>query len=99
MQFVFSLIALFLMGSMLYGLYAGVRTVVRVVSQVTSAEAKAASSAKMAAPLKGKQVNSFVDDLQTLFVLYEKGVLTKNEFEHLKKHVLESVSGQKRPGF
>lgn len=96
MQFVFSVVALFLLGSVLYGLYAGVQTLLRGAIRLTSAQAPTRSHPlPHANPTAPSQ--HCIDDLQALFALHQRGALTRDEFDQFKKHILSSITSSTRP--
>ncbi len=98
MPFILFLICIFLIFCVLYGISSGVNTVAKGISQATKyAPRKALSddrpmdiappNAPSEAPIT---IQQRISELQALFAMHQEGALTRNEFEHLKKELLES---------
>lgn len=99
MQFLFSLVALFLMGSLLYGLYAGVRTLVLGATRLTPNQATQEPTPARPRPQTNQSTRSQhgIDDLQALFALHQRGALTRDEFDQFKKHILSCITSAAHP--
>jgi hypothetical protein len=107
MQFVLSLLGLFAVGCVLYGLSAGVQAIARGFGALASdggssgtkkpQRSSVPQAAATAAPT-GKTPDAptlpqrCINELQALFDLYRSGALTQKEFEQCKWHVLHSLT-------
>lgn len=93
MQFIFFLLGLFAIGCVLYGISAGVQIIQRGFSWLASSTdnstapfTEATNIPSMTKPL------SCVDELQTLFLLYQNCALTCHEYEQCKNHVISRIA-------
>lgn len=94
MHFLFGLLGLFLIGSILHGLYVGLRSVARSLSWF-----QAQPPAKDDAPVViATEVQRGIDELTTLFGLYQSGALTRQEYEVLKQALLCDVVREHQQG-
>ena len=110
MQLLLSLIGLFLMGCVLYGLYAGVQTIARGAARLTtglhtsapqivaeshpSCVAETQESLQQASQLSPSPSQRCIGELQSLFGLYQSGALTREEFERFKQHLLSAITAE-----
>lgn len=95
MRFLFSMMALFLLGSMLYGLYMGVQTFLRGAARLTSSVHVKQTSPSAPQSPQGEQTTAsqnFVVDLESLFALHQRGALTEEEFDRFKQHIFSSIA-------
>lgn len=96
-QFIFFLIALFLIACVLYGIAAGVQTVARGATWLTEGQGGKSDSAQRAAPMPSPAQRS-LRQLQELHGLYESGALSKEEYEQFKQYLLAGIAAAARPG-
>lgn len=88
MHFLFGLLGLFIIGSLLHGLYVGLRSVARSLSWFQRPpRAEDATPEAMGAT----EIERGIDELTTLFGLYQSGALTQQEYEALKQALLCNV--------
>lgn len=89
MQLIFLLVVLFVLGCLLYGIYAGVSAIRRIGARIGDQEHE-----PMPCPLPNgteappKACRDYVAELQALFALHQSGALTADEFAQLKQHLL-----------
>ena len=89
MQLIFLLVVLFVLGCLLYGIYAGVSAIGRIGAHMSDQEHE-----PMPRPLPNnaevppKNSRNYVAELQALFALHQSGALTAEEFELLKQRLL-----------
>lgn len=96
------LICVFLLFCLFYGIYAGVKTVARgagrIRSHVNLVNAEAAAQPENAVCARAAQTHASheycIDALRSLFVLYQSGALTKEEFEQFKQYLLSSMTAR-----
>lgn len=92
MQLIFLLVVLFVLGCLLYGIYAGVSAIGRIGAHMSDQEHE-----PMPLPLPNnaeappKNSRDYVAELQALFALHQSGALTAEEFEQLKKRLLTEI--------
>ncbi len=92
MQLIFLLIVLFVLGYLLYGIYAGVSAIGRIGAHMGDQKHK-----PMPCPLPNgteappKASRDYVGELQALFALHQSGALTLDEFERLKQRLLTEL--------
>ena len=88
MHFLFGLLGLFVIGALLHGLYVGLRSVARGLSWFQSQpRAEDATPEAMGAT----EIQRGIDELTTLFALYQSGALTQQEYDALKQALLCNV--------
>lgn len=80
-----------------YGIYAGVRTIVRSAAKLAEVSSEKKSSVEVQSKAlenhcSPSPLKSCVDELQTIFELHQSGALTKEEFSQIKKIILSSVN-------
>jgi len=98
MQFIFLLIILFLIGCVLYGIFAGVRVIARGVSSLTSATSNDAAPGAQPTPAAQRPDTEIsplqrnLNELREIFSLHRDGALTKEEFEQMKQHLLSTIA-------
>lgn len=95
MHFLFGLLGLFLIGSILHGLYLGLRSVARGLSRLQSPPAVQDATA---AAVGAAGIQRGIDELSTLFDLYQRGALTQAEYEALKQALLCDVVREHQQG-
>lgn len=96
------LIGAFLVVCLFYGIHAAVQTVshgaARVRSHVSLAGTQAVTQPETEAPTEAAQVHAShqycIDELRSLFALYQSGALTKEEFEQSKQHLLSRMTAR-----
>lgn len=99
---IFLLICVFLLLCLFYGIYAGVQTAARgagrIRSHVNLANAPAAASPETEACAQAAEIHAShqycIDELRSLFTLYQSGALTKEEFEQFKQHLLSRMTAR-----
>lgn len=98
-QFILFLLGLFAIGCVFYGISAGVQMIQRGFSYVVESAIDDASDKR---PLvdslppgmnstptaKASSMQHGIDELRTLFALYQQGALTQAEFEGMKRSLL-----------
>lgn len=93
MKLIFLLIVLFVLGCLLYGIYAGVSAIGRIGARIGDQEHE-----PMPCPLPNgaetppKASQNYVAELQALFALHQSGALTAEEFEILKQRLLSKIT-------
>lgn len=93
MKLILPLIALFLLGCVLYGIYAGVAAIVRSTRRVGAGSpciAHRLNAAEGSRPTPQPRSTSITTELQALFALHQSGALTREEFERLKAQALDA---------
>lgn len=98
MQALFALLALFLVGCILYGVYSGVRSVARGAQRL-SGQPPSEEDTPAEAPSSpdSSPTERTFRELESLFALYRSGALSKEEFEQLKRHLLASIGTLTEP--
>jgi hypothetical protein len=99
---IFLLICAFLMLCLFYGIYASVQTVARGAGRIRShvhlVNAQAAVQPETEACAQAAQIHAShqycIDELRSLFALYQSGALTKEEFEQFKQHLLSRMTAR-----
>jgi hypothetical protein len=93
------LICVFLILCLLYGMYASARSVARGAGHIRShvtpnSTAVAPAETDLCAPLPKFHAcyQSRIEELRSLFALYQSGVLTQAEFEQTKRHLLAKMT-------
>ena len=92
---IFGLIGLFLVGCLFYGIYSGVGAIVRGTNRSPAALWQSPRPSKLAIPADVLRASPHlfpVDELKALFELHQKGALTREEFELMKKHIVSDAS-------
>lgn len=99
MKLVFLLIALFVLGCMLYGVYAGISALGRIGALIGGSQDHGAAPPEPAifcmpsdTARPSKPNRDYVAELQALFTLYQDGALTADEFAQLKQHLLAEIN-------
>ena len=93
MKLILPLIALFLLGCVLYGIYAGVAAIVRSTRRVGAGSpciTHRVNTAEGSNPTQKPCNTSITAELQALFALHQSGALTLEEFERLKAQALDA---------
>lgn len=92
MQALFALLALFLVGCILYGVYSGLRSVARG-AKLLSGKAGTEEDTPAEAPSSPEShpTERTFRELESLFALYRSGALSQEEFEQLKRYLLASI--------
>ncbi|MBP8151015.1 MAG: SHOCT domain-containing protein [Xylophilus sp.] len=88
MHFLFGLLGLFVIGSLLHGLYVGLRSVARGLSWFQSQPATEDATPEA---MGATEIERGIDELTTLFALYQSGALTQQEYDALKQALLCNV--------
>ena len=92
MQLIFLLIVLFVLGCLLYGIYAGVSAIGRIGARMGEQEQRPIPCPLLnGADTPPKASRDYVAELQALFALYQSGALTEEEFAQLKQHLLAEM--------
>lgn len=104
MQFIILLLLIFTIGCVFYGISVGVQAIRRSAAWFTDPKYGNGQSIDKTAPApkintqrnKVQAPNSLesqrsIDDLKTLFDLYQQGALTTEEFKDVKQHLLRSL--------
>lgn len=93
MQLILFLLGLFAIGCVLYGISAGVQIIQRGFSRLASStDNPTAPFAEATTIPSTTKPPSCVDELQTLFVLYQSCALTREEYEQCKNHVISKIA-------
>lgn len=97
MQLIFFLLGLFFIACIFYGIYAGVRTIICSATKIFGICSENSSPVETRSKLfenhcQPSPSKSCVDELQAIFELHQSGVLTKDEFNQIKKMILSSAS-------
>lgn len=86
MRILFPLMALFFMGCVFYGISAGVQAITRKAARLVGGrELGQPEIPPNVAPLHG-----YLDELQRLHELYQRGALSQEEFHQFKQHLLSA---------
>lgn len=94
MQLIFLLVVLFVLGCLLYGIYAGVSAIGRIGARMGDQEQEQESmpySLPNGAEMPPKISRDYVTELQALFALHQSGALTAEEFGQLKQRLLAEM--------
>ncbi|MBP0622904.1 SHOCT domain-containing protein [Cupriavidus sp. LEh25] len=99
MRMIMFLLGLFAMGSVLYGISAGVQTIQRGLARLLNHEASAAKPAPVTLEITGSgnakdpapSCQGNIGALRELYELHKQGALTKEEFQDWKHHLLNAV--------
>ena len=98
MKLILFLIALFILGCVLYGIYCGVAAIVRsatLCGHSPNAQISTPQRENQPSPLvrvSAFTVSTTISELQALHALRQSGALTDAEFEQLKKRLLTKAS-------
>ena len=98
MKLIFLLIVLFVLGCLLYGIYAGVSAIGRIGARIGDQDQDQEQeqepipySLPNGTDIPPKISRDYVTELQALFALHQSGALTAEEFESLKQHLLTEI--------
>lgn len=96
MQLIFLLIVLFVVGCLLYGIYAGVSAIGRIGARMGDQEKEQDQesipySLPNGAEMPPKISRDYVTELQALFALHQSGALTAEEFAQFKQRLLAEM--------
>ena len=98
MKLIFLLIVLFVLGCLLYGIYAGVSAIGRIGARIGDQEQEQeqeqesmSNSLPNGADMPSKISRDYVTELQALFALHQSGALTAEEFTQLKQRLLTEM--------
>lgn len=104
MQFIFLLLLVFTIGCVLYGISAGVQAIRRSAAWFTgerygngdptdnsTSVSQTNTQLNKAQASNSLDSQSGIDELKTLFDLYQQGALTTEEFKDMKQHLLRSL--------
>lgn len=97
MQFIFLLLGIFFIACILYGIYAGVQTIVCSATRISEVCSENSPPVEIQSKLfenhcQPSPSKSCVDELQAIFELHQSGALTKDEFNQIKNMILSSAS-------
>ena len=86
------LICVFLILCLLYGMYASARSVARGAGHIRSQVTPAETDLDAPPPRFHACYQARIEELRALFVLYQSGALTQDEFEQTKRHLLAKMT-------
>lgn len=92
MKFILFLLLLFLIGCIFYGIAIGVQSVAQGAAKFAGGQASKDDAPRFAAtPVMPSQQHNYLHELQELHRLYQKGVLSREEFVQFKQYLLSTI--------